>query len=160
LGDAYREVGKLPEAIGLLEHALDRARLRPGGVTARLAGIHVALAAAYEAAAQSDMEEKKYAAAEVRLRDCLKLRRQVQRDAWTPFRAQSLLGGSLLGQKNLAEAEPLLLQGYEGMHERASQIPVGAKNRLVEAAQRLVDLYVAWDRPDQAVTWRKTVAAE
>jgi tetratricopeptide (TPR) repeat protein len=160
LGDAYREVGKLPEAIGVLEDALGRARQRPGGVTARLAGIHFALVAAYEAAAKSDMQGKKYAAAEVRLRDCLRFRRQVQPNAWTTFNTQSLLGGSLLGQKKLTEAEPLLRQGYEGMHERASQIPAASKIRLVEAAQCLVDLYVAWDQPDQAATWRKTVAAE
>jgi len=29
-----------------------------------------------------------------------------------------MLGGSLLGQKRYAEAEPLLLSGYEGMKQR------------------------------------------
>ena len=100
------------------------------------------------------------AGAEPLLRDCLKVRENKQFDAWTTFNTQSLLGGSLLGQKKFADAEPLLLEGYQGMKQRAAQIPAAAKVRLVEAAQRLVDLYEAWDRPDQAAQWRKTVEAE
>jgi eukaryotic-like serine/threonine-protein kinase len=196
LGVAYREVGKLPHAIGLLEDALGRARKRPGGVPlVQLVGLHFALAATYEAAGEfakaeplyrsfldqaqkrlvagdvrasglhfqlglNLMQQKKYTAAEALLRDCLKVRQEAEPNAWTTFHTQSVLGGSLLGQKKLAEAEPLLLQGYEGMHQRASKIPAAAKIRLVEAAQCLVDLYVALDRPDQAAAWRKTVAAE
>ena len=38
-----------------------------------------------------------------------------QPDDWQRFRAESLLGASLTGQKKYAEAEPLLLEGYEGM---------------------------------------------
>ena len=37
-----------------------------------------------------------------------------QPDVWTTFNTQSLLGGAP-GQKKFAEAEPLLLAGYEGM---------------------------------------------
>jgi hypothetical protein len=34
------------------------------------------------------------------------------------FDAQSMLGGSLLGQKKSAESEPLLWKGYEGMKQQ------------------------------------------
>jgi hypothetical protein len=61
----------------------------------------------------------------------------------------------LLGQHKYAAAEPLLLAGYEGMKQRATQIPAAAKFRLVEAAQRLVQLYEAWNRPEDAARWRK-----
>jgi hypothetical protein len=66
----------------------------------------------------------------------------------------SLLGGSLLGQKKCADAEPLILRGYEGMKARAATIPVAAQYLLPEAAGRIIALYDAWGRPGQAHDWR------
>lgn len=57
-----------------------------------------------------------------------------------------------------AEAEPLLLSGYEGMKQRKDQIPVVGRPRLKEALQRLVQLYGATNRPDQAAEWKKKLA--
>ena len=71
--------------------------------------------------------------------------------------ALSLLGGPGapgLGQKNYADAEPLLLAGYEGMKEREAKIPHEYKRRVTEALERLVQLYDAWGKPDQAAEWR------
>ena len=48
-----------------------------------------------------------------------------------------MLGGALLGQKKYAEAEPLLLAGYEGMKQREAKIPPEGKVRLTEALERL-----------------------
>jgi hypothetical protein len=63
--------------------------------------------------------------------------------------------GSLLGQKKYAEAEPLLRAGYEGMKQRETKIPANAKESLSEALERLVQLYDAWGRPEQANEWRQ-----
>jgi hypothetical protein len=60
-----------------------------------------------------------------------------------------------LGQKKYADAEPLLLQGYQGMKQREDQIPTQGKVRLVEAAEHLVRLYEATNQPDKARTWRE-----
>ena len=59
------------------------------------------------------------------MRECLLIREKTEPDAWTTFHTKSLLGGSLLGQKNLPPdaAEPLLLAGYEGMKAREAKIP-------------------------------------
>ena len=76
-------------------------------------------------------------------------------ELWTTFNTQSLLGGALLGQKKYADAEPLLLQGYEGMKQREAKIPVNSKVRLTEALDRLVQLYDATGRPDQAEAYRR-----
>ena len=65
----------------------------------------------------------------------------------------SLLGGSLLGQKRFAEAEPLLVQGYEGMKQREAAIPAGCP-RLREATERLVQLDEAKNQPENAAEWR------
>ena len=66
----------------------------------------------------------------------------------------SLLGGALLGQKKLAEAEPLLLKGYEGMKAREQTIPPQANTRIPEALDRLIDFSTATNKPDEAAKWR------
>src|SRR5262245_57644571 len=72
-----------------------------------------------------------------------------QPDDWRHFYTQSL-GGSLLGQQQYAAAEPLLLQGYQGLKAQEKQIPAAYKIRPTDAIERLVQLYDAWGRPAQA----------
>jgi hypothetical protein len=95
------------------------------------------------------------AAAELLLRECLEIRTKSQPDDWSTFNTKSLLGGSLLGQKQYAEAEPLLGEGYEGMKDREKTMPEIAKPRMTEAIERLVQLYNATDKKDKADEWRK-----
>jgi hypothetical protein len=76
-------------------------------------------------------------------------------DAWTTFSTKSLLGGSLLGQKKYAEAEPMLLAGYEGMKQREARIPPRNRVYLTNALERLVQLQDARDSKDEAARWRK-----
>ena len=57
------------------------------------------------------------------LSQCLAARQRTAPDAWTTFHAMSLFGGVLVDQKNYADAEALLLQGYEGMKAREKTIP-------------------------------------
>jgi hypothetical protein len=72
-----------------------------------------------------------------------------------PFYAmRSIKGDSRLGQERYAEAEPLLLAGYEGMKQWEARIPASGKKYLTEALNRLVQLYNAWGKPDQAARWR------
>jgi serine/threonine protein kinase/tetratricopeptide (TPR) repeat protein len=151
----YRDAGRVAEAIPLLEEALDRARKRPDGLPADLAWIHTALAATQAQLGLNLLRQKKYTEAEPLLRDCLRIREQKEPTAWTTFNTRSMLGGSLLGQQKYKQAEPLLLAGYKGMKESATPIPAAAKIRLVEAVQRLVQLYEVWDRPEDAARWRK-----
>ncbi len=61
----------------------------------------------------------------------------------------TMLGGALLGQKQYAQAEALLLAGYQGMKERAAQIPPQGKVRLTEAESRLVELFEATRKKDE-----------
>jgi hypothetical protein len=93
------------------------------------------------------------------LREILVIRQKKQPDTWTTFYTQSQLGASLLGQKRYAEAEPLLLAGYEGMKQREAKIPAQVKVRLTEALERLVQLYDAWGKPEQAKEWRQKLEA-
>jgi serine/threonine protein kinase/Flp pilus assembly protein TadD len=106
------------------------------------------------------IHQSKWIEAEPILRECLSVRLKRQPDDWSTFNIKSLLGGSLLGQFRHAEAEPLVVSGYEGMKARESTIPVTAKLRLHEAAERVVRLYEAWAKPEQAMQWRTRLSRD
>jgi serine/threonine protein kinase/predicted Zn-dependent protease len=95
------------------------------------------------------------AEAEPLLREALAIRRQLL-FAGHPrvANAESMLGGCLTALQRYAEAEPLLLAGYETLH-RADQLKLWALPRWRRKAhERLVKLYEAWDKPDKAQEWR------
>jgi hypothetical protein len=66
-----------------------------------------------------------------------------------------MLGDSLLRQKKYADAEPILLQGYEGMKAREGKIPAPYKKRVGDAAARIVALYDACGKKELADEWRR-----
>jgi hypothetical protein len=45
--------------------------------------------------------------------------------------------------------------GYNGMKDREMRIPVPQRSKLVEALDRVVQLYDAWSKKDQADLWRQ-----
>ena len=47
-----------------------------------------------------------------------------------------MLGGALAGQKKFPEAEPLLIEGYSGMKERAGQIPIVRSSAWVASSDQ------------------------
>jgi hypothetical protein len=98
--------------------------------------------------------------AEPLLRECLAIRQKKQPDAWTTFSTKSMLGAALAEMQNYADAEPLLLEGYDGLKQRAAKIPADRKVVLTEALERLVQLYDAWGKPDEAAKWRKELEAD
>ena len=103
------------------------------------------------------IQQRKWTEAETILRACLAIRQKAQPDDWSTFNARSMLGGSLLGQKKFADAEPLILAGYEGMKAREAKIPAPGRPRLAEAAARVVLLYEAWGKPAETTTWKARV---
>jgi serine/threonine protein kinase len=106
------------------------------------------------------LQQKKWSDAEATARDGLAIRQKNQADCWRTFATQSLLGAALLGQRKYTEAEPLLLKGYKGMKQRADQMPSQAKDpRLREALERLVQLYEATGKPEEAAKWKKELQA-
>src|SRR5262249_11807712 len=111
------------------------------------------LAKLYEARGQYDE-------AEPLLRECLVICEKKRPDDWQRFRAQCLLGGSLLGQKKYAEAEALLLEGYDGMKQRERKVSAQRRERDIPGAvERLVKLYDAWGKPEKAATWKRELEA-
>jgi tetratricopeptide (TPR) repeat protein len=103
------------------------------------------------------LQRQKWTDAEAVLHDCLEIRRKEQADDPTTFDTQSMLGGALLGQKKYADAEPLLLAGYEGLKNNEQVMASQSKSSLIE--HRLVDLYEATGKRDDAAGWRKEFEA-
>ncbi len=104
------------------------------------------------------LRQQKAADAERVLRACVPMREQQDPDAWHTLNFASTLGGALLAQKKFAEAEPLLLKGYEGLKAREARIPVPDQFFLREASERLVQLYDATGQKDRAGEWRQKAA--
>lgn len=100
------------------------------------------------------LEANQGAQAEPLLRECLAIREKTLPDLWVTFNTKSMLGGALLGQKKYAHAEPLLLQGYQGMKEREKTIPTLGMDRLPEAVDRLVQLYTEIAKKDELAKWQ------
>jgi hypothetical protein len=103
---------------------------------------------------QGQLEQKKWAEAEAVLRECLAIREKTQPGEWTTFNTRSTLGGSLLGQKKYDQAEPLIVSGYEGMKQREKTIPPQDATRIPQALDRLIDFYIATNKPDEAKKWQ------
>ncbi|MBV9267677.1 MAG: tetratricopeptide repeat-containing protein, partial [Acidobacteriaceae bacterium] len=116
--DMYQRQGQYALAETYAEEALSRQRRVAGSdKTDSLSGAIEALALAYES-------QGKFTQAESLAREALELNRKKQPNSWQRFRAESLLGASLAGQEKYAEAEPLLVDGYEGMIARKERISV------------------------------------
>ncbi len=70
--------------------------------------------------------------------------------------AKTRLGAAVAAQGRFAEAEPLLLQGYERLKRRRTT-PYWERERE-EALNELVRLYDAWGKNDDAAKWRSELA--
>jgi tetratricopeptide (TPR) repeat protein len=106
------------------------------------------------------LRQHKHADAEPILREGLAVLQKKPSEDGTAFHAQSLLGAALLGQQKYAEAESHLVQGCQGLKKWEKALGhkhhgSSIKDRLSEALERLVQLYDAWDKPDEAAKWRQ-----
>jgi hypothetical protein len=148
VASCYERANRLPDGEKLLREALARQKQATGAEGLETAGAMAVLG-------QNLLGQKKWTDADEVLRECLTIRQKQIPDDWRTSNARSMLGEALLGQKKFADAEPLLVQGYDGLQQAADRIPPAGKVRLVQAADRLVRLYEATDRPAQAAAARK-----
>ena len=147
LVDAYVRAEKFAEAARVVKESLKRARMAipMGGPE---------LAAVLARSGLVFLQARAWIDAEESLRECLELRERQSPDDWRTFNTKSMLGGALLGQGRYADAEPLLVAGYEGMKQRETAIPEQGKDRFPEALDRLIELYTAMDKPDEVQKWQ------
>jgi serine/threonine protein kinase/tetratricopeptide (TPR) repeat protein len=189
LGVNYKDAGRIAEALPLLEQGYQAAKKpgQPNWVfdplfdcylcadkTEQATALVLDMLSEYRHALPKDspalagqlaslslclLKAKAFSEAEPLLRECLATREKNEPNDWRTFNTQSLLGGALLGQQRFAEAEPLLLKGYEGMKQREAEIPEAGKPRLTMALEHLVRFSEATDKPGEAARWRKELDA-
>jgi Flp pilus assembly protein TadD len=148
LASMYQREGKYAQAETYAGQALAGRRHALGSEDPDTMSSAADLALAYESQGQ-------FAGAEPLARESVDFYQKQQPDDWQRFRAESLLGASLAGQKNYVEAEPLLLEGYEGMVARKEKIAVPDLYQIDFARDRLAELYLAWGKPAKAAEWKK-----
>jgi serine/threonine protein kinase len=151
LARVYQDLRRYDQVEKLLLPALEIQRRKLGEAHRRTVDAQSTLG-------RNRLLQRRYAEAEPLLRRCLATVERERSDDWMRFHLQSLLGGSLLGQGKYAEAEPLLLAGYEGLKARLAKTPPGEAPRIAEAGGRIVALYDASGRKDNAAEWRKRLA--
>jgi serine/threonine protein kinase/Tfp pilus assembly protein PilF len=95
---------------------------------------------------------ERYTESESLLREALPLHERINGiDHWRTAETRSLLGEAICGLGRFNEAEPLLVDGHARLDEVLPPIRRGQK--LTPAIERLVRLYEAWDKPEQAAAW-------
>jgi tetratricopeptide (TPR) repeat protein len=99
--------------------------------------------------------QKRYAQAEKIARKAIAIYEKERPGEEQLFFFVSILGAALCGQKHYTEAEPLLLQGYEGMKRREARLQAWWKSRMAEAGERVVRFYEITNQPEKARAWRE-----
>ena len=147
LASAYEAAGRMADAEPLRRDAVTRRRAVEKPDRTLLAGDLAQLADVL-------LKQAKWSEAEPVLRETLAIRDRTTPTDWTRFDTMSQLGGALLGQHRFAEAESLVIDGYNGIKTREFAIPAPAKPRLTDAAERVIQLYTAWGNSAKAAEWK------
>jgi serine/threonine protein kinase/tetratricopeptide (TPR) repeat protein len=184
---SYREVGRLDESIALYEQNLETVRSQNAPIAPYILGLAQAcqLAGKLDRAdkllreALQELQtaedshrnrngmantlgwlalnlslQRRYAEAEPLARQAVALN---QLEVHRRFYWMSVLGQILLGQQKYAEAESLLLKGYEGMKQLETTIHANERRRLTEAGERVVRFYELTNQPEKAREWRDKI---
>ncbi|MFK7820096.1 MAG: tetratricopeptide repeat protein, partial [Planctomycetaceae bacterium] len=141
--DAYAQAGQKTDATKLAAELLQTARPQVPPDSTQLTRLLVRYG-------QMLLKVEAFAEAEPILRECLVIREKSLPDSWLTANSKSLVGATLLGQEKYDEAEPLLLTGYEEMQQRKATMKPANKVRLIEALERLVQLYEATGKTEDA----------
>jgi eukaryotic-like serine/threonine-protein kinase len=148
LGSLYRAQGRYAQAEPIWTKVLEirRRMLRPQ---------HSDTTEVIVSLGEMQLSQQKYAAAETLLREGLNMWEKTKPDSWKRYYSQGLLGAALSGQMRYAEAESLLVSGYQGMIQREPGIPSDSRRALVVAGERIVQLYESWGKPERVAEWRE-----
>jgi serine/threonine protein kinase/tetratricopeptide (TPR) repeat protein len=100
------------------------------------------------------LRQSRWSEAEPLLNESLAILQKATPDDWRRHHAMSLLGGALLGQGRYADAESLVVPGYEGLKAREASINVSDRVIVREAAERVIRLYENWGKAELATAWK------
>ena len=100
------------------------------------------------------LKASRFPEAEYYAKESLLIREVIAPKAWNTFSVKSMLGGAYVGQKKYTVAEPLLMEGYEGMKAAEMTIPPQYRGHLPDSVERLIELYTKLDKPTEVAKWR------
>jgi len=148
LAGALREKGEYREAESLYREALAivRAALPEGHpeIVTRLSRLAIVLS-----------EQDKHAEAESLLRQALEIRREAfPADDWRIAVAESRLGSCLSAAGKHEEAETLLLRSYAALASQLKELRPEQRMAVEVTIERIIQLYEAWGKSEQAASWR------
>jgi tetratricopeptide (TPR) repeat protein len=106
---------------------------------------------------QNLLLQKRYDDATRALREAIAIFEKELPDDARRFFWMSTLGEVLCGQDKSADAEPLLVRGYEGMKRQEAVLHAIWRARLIYAAERVIRFYEITQRPEKAHQWREKV---
>ncbi len=149
LARAYQAAGKNEQSISLYAETLAARRKALPPYHSQTMLNACALAANY-------ISLERFGEAEKILREEMPPANSKQAKAWNGHQMRAILGIALLKQNNLAEAEPMLLDGYRGMKDTPATIPIPIRNkRLAECLTCLCQIYESTNQPEAARKWKK-----
>ena len=143
----------MPQAASLLEKVLETQRRVLGNE-------HPDTVETLFSLAQVRIDQQHYLDAEPAVREALASYQRIEADDWQYFATRGLLGATLAGQKKFADAEPLLISGYNGMVQRQQTMSAPDRPIIREAGNRIVKLYRDWRKPDEAAAWEANLAVK
>src|SRR5262249_50502498 len=131
---AYRDSNRLDQAIPMLEGIVKR-------INEKVGNEHLEALVATNHLVKAYLDARSWTEAEAKARECLETLTRRFPEEWQRFSAMSQLGAALAGRKGYKEAEPLLIEGYEGMKAREGKIGNLSKKYLTDAAARIAPFY-------------------
>jgi Flp pilus assembly protein TadD len=143
LGNALVRKGELAEAENPYREAHERRRKALGAA-------HEESLRALDERISVYLAQGKQLLAEPLMRERLTVFEEKEPNAVKRFDMMTKLGACLAVQRKFDEAERLLLGSYEGLKQM--EIP---GSPVIEASERLAQLYESWGKSDKANEWRK-----
>ncbi|MCK4340467.1 MAG: serine/threonine protein kinase [Phycisphaerae bacterium] len=144
LAVVLREMRTYEEVEGLYLEALEIYRDLLGGEHRDVGGALIGLGSSLSERGRPEIGEP-------RLREGLAIwRKTPPQENWLYAEAESLLGECLTHLERYEEAQPLVLRGYLAVKEAKGE----QHRRTGMALDRIIQLYEAWERPDQAAEYR------
>jgi non-specific serine/threonine protein kinase/serine/threonine-protein kinase len=158
LAEAYGLVGKLDAASRLLREEIRRPDSQ--GESGRLQSASQRVMLAHYLIKQSQFAEAEAVLAEALARyEQLSTPSSPRRFLPRRFQAMSLLGEVLTARGQYNKAEPLLLEGYEGLRQIPPKRRPSENDWAAEAAGRLARLYETTGEASKARAWREKASA-
>ncbi len=144
LADLYRARGDYARAHGLGTQALEVRRECYSNQN------HPELGSSLFLLGRIELEAGNPLAAEPVLQQALTILEQLPEGHWRTAMCASVLGACLAAQERYGESEEFLVRGFEALRRRA-ELP---NCDTLDALERLINMYDAWDRPEQADAYR------